>query len=99
MSNNQESSLVPVAGFSQQGQADWVAMGNSVISMSYSILQRFADAGIQPLTHHAGLAISTQLKLSEKGNQRVRDALDNLRTLPHTISISLTTFVTFIANT
>jgi len=31
------------------------------------------------LTHHAGLAISTQFKLSEKGNQRVRDALDNLR--------------------
>lgn len=79
MSNNQESSLVPVAGFSQQGQVDWVAMGNSVFSMSYSILQRFADAGIQPLTHHAGLAIATQFKLGEKGNQRVRDALDNLR--------------------
>lgn len=56
-----------------------VAMGNSVFSMSYSILQRFADAGIQPLTHHAGLAISTQFRLSEKGNQPVRDALDNLR--------------------
>jgi len=79
MSNTQDSSLVPVAGFSQQGQVDWVAMGNSVFSMSYSILQRFADAGIQPLTHHAGLAISTQFRLSEKGNQRVRDALDNLR--------------------
>ncbi len=79
MSNNQESSLVPVAGFSQQGQVDWVAIGNSVFSMSYSILQRFADAGIQPLTHHAGLAISTQFKLSEKENQRVRDALDDLR--------------------
>ena len=31
------------------------------------------------MTHHAGLAISTQFKLSEKGNQRVRDALDNLQ--------------------
>jgi len=71
--------LVPVAGFSQQGQVDWVAMGNSVFSMSYNILQRFADAGIQPLTHHARLAISAQFRLGEKGNQRVRDALDNLR--------------------
>lgn len=79
MSNNQESALVPVAGFSQQGQVDWVAMGNSVFAMSYSILQRFADTGIQPLTHHAGLAIATQFKLGEKGNERIRDALDNLR--------------------
>lgn len=68
-----------VAGFQQQGQVDWVQMGNSVFSTSYEILQRFSDAGIQPMTHQAGLAISTQFRLGETGMQRVRDAIDGLR--------------------
>ena len=66
-------------GLSQQGQVDWVALGNSVFSSSFMILQRFADAGIQPITHQAGLAISTQFQLGEMGSRRVRDALGNVR--------------------
>ena len=80
MSNGPGNSIAPVSGFSQQGQVDWVAMGNSVFSVSYKALQRYADAGIQPMTHQAGLAISAQFRLGETGNRRVRDALSNLRT-------------------
>ena len=78
MSNSSEGSVAPVASFPQQGQVDWVQMGNSLFSVSYNILQRFTDAGIQPMTHQAGLAISTQFQLSETGIQRVRDAMSNL---------------------
>ena len=73
MSNNS------VAAFSQQGQLDYVAAGTSVVSGASLILQRFADAGIQPMTHQAGLAISTQFQLGELGSQRVRDALSRIR--------------------
>lgn len=73
MSNNS------IAGFSQQGQLDYVAVGNSVLSGANLVLQRFADAGIQPMTHQAGLAISTQFRLGELGTQRVRDALSRIR--------------------
>ncbi|MCJ1341377.1 hypothetical protein MMC09_006673 [Bachmanniomyces sp. S44760] len=79
MSNNPGSAVGQVAGFSQQGQVDWVQMSNSLFSTSSQVLQRFADAGIQPMTHQAGLAIATKFQLSEKGNQRVRDALSSLR--------------------
>ena len=73
MSNNS------VAAFSQQGQLDYVAAGTSVVSGASLILQRFADAGIQPMTHQAGFAISMQFQLGELGSQRVRDALSRIR--------------------
>lgn len=79
MSNTSGGSGGPVVGFQQQGQVDWVQMGDSLFSTSLQVLQRFADAGIQPMTHQAGLAISSQFRLGETGNQRVRDALSSLR--------------------
>ena len=79
MSNDPWRSVGPVAGFQKQGQVDWMQMGNSLFSTSSQVLQRFADAGIQPMTHQAGLAISTQFRLGETGNQRVRDAMSSLR--------------------
>ena len=54
-------------------------MGNSLFSTSYKVLQRFSDAGIQPMTYKAGLAISTKFRLGETGIQRVRDAMSSLR--------------------
>ena len=79
MSNPSGSLIGPVPGFQQQGQIDWVEMSNSLCSTSLKILQRCADAGIQPMTQHAGVAISAQFRLSERGGQRVRDALGRLR--------------------
>lgn len=73
MSNNS------ISGFSQQGQLDYMALGGSLVSGANQVLQRFADAGIQPMTHQAGLAISMQFRLDELGTQRVRDALNRIR--------------------
>ena len=70
---------MPVAGFPQQGHVDWMHIGGSVFLTSYKILQRFSDAGIQPMTHQAGLAISTRFRLGEIGTRRVRDAISSLR--------------------
>jgi len=71
--------VVPAASFPQGGQVDWVAASNSVASASYQILHRLADAGIHQRTHHAGLLIANKFRLSEKGHERVSDALSKLR--------------------
>jgi len=79
MSDNTGGAVVPAASFPQGGQVDWVAMSNSVVSASYMVLQRLADAGIHQRTHHAGLLIANQFRLSEKGHERVSDALSKLQ--------------------
>lgn len=79
MSNDSGSQITPLPSFQQQGQLDWVALGDSICSVSLGILKRLTDAGIQPLTYQAGLAISTKFCLSEDGSQRVREALSKLK--------------------
>ena len=68
-----------MALFQQQGELDWVAMSNSVLSTSFAVAQRVAWAGIQPLTFQAGLAMCTRFRLGRMGHIRVSDALNNLR--------------------
>ena len=65
--------------FQQQGQLDYVAMSNSVISNTVVMAQRLAAAGISQITHDAGLAMSTRFRLGEMGQMRVSEALNNLR--------------------
>lgn len=69
-------------GFAQQGQVDWVAFGNTVYSASLATMQRLASAGVQPVTHGAGLALATQFRLSEVGRRRMDEALQNLKAFP-----------------
>ncbi|MCJ1323721.1 hypothetical protein MMC10_000382 [Thelotrema lepadinum] len=66
------------SGFVQNGQIDWMAFANTTWSSSTAILQRFASAGVQPVTFGAGIALASQFKLSRLSNQRMYDALNNI---------------------
>ena len=67
------------AVFQQQGQLDYVAMSNSVISRTVAVAKRLAAAGIMPITHEAGLTMSTRFRLGAMGHMRISEALGNLR--------------------
>ncbi|KAL8685960.1 MAG: hypothetical protein Q9224_005602 [Gallowayella concinna] len=73
----------PAAGdsivFAQNGQVDWVAFGQSIWSTSSVTLQRFASAGVQPITFGAGLAIASAFTLDRVGKERMHSAIENLR--------------------
>lgn len=66
----------------QQGQVDWVAFGNTIWSAFAAVLQRFASSGIQPVTFRAGLALSSQFRMSNIGRQRMDHAMQSLRGVP-----------------
>ncbi|KAL8812078.1 MAG: hypothetical protein Q9223_007383 [Gallowayella weberi] len=65
--------------FAQNGQVDWVAFGQSIWSTSSVTLQRFASAGVQPITFGAGLAIASAFRLDRVGKERMHSAIENLR--------------------
>lgn len=65
--------------FQQQGELDYVALSNSVISNTVLMAQRLAAAGISQITHEAGLATSTRFRLGHMGQSRVSEALGNRR--------------------
>lgn len=65
-------------GFAQTGQVDWVAFGNTLWSTSSAVLQRFASAGVQPVTYGAVLALASQFQLDRVGKQRMHNALKSL---------------------
>ncbi|KAL8785773.1 MAG: hypothetical protein Q9213_003151 [Squamulea squamosa] len=65
--------------FAQNGQVDWVAFGQSIWSTSSVTLQRFASAGVQPITFGAGLAIANTFTLDRVGKERMHNAIENLR--------------------
>ncbi|KAL8910019.1 MAG: hypothetical protein Q9171_004679 [Xanthocarpia ochracea] len=67
--------------FMQQGTVDWVAFGNTIWSASSAVLQRFAAAGIQPITYGAGIALSSQLHLDRVGQLRMEEAIGSLRSI------------------
>ena len=78
------SDSVQIAGgnshsFTQNGQVDWVAFGKSIWSTSSAVLQRFASAGVQPITFGAGLALASAFDLDRVGKQRMDSALRNLQ--------------------
>ncbi|KAI9885719.1 MAG: hypothetical protein M1823_002484 [Watsoniomyces obsoletus] len=85
MASNTQSLVVGPGGgsgntaFMQQGQVDWVAFGNTIYSASLATMQRLASAGVQPITHGAGLALSGQFQLSSQGSRRMEEALLNLK--------------------
>lgn len=64
----------------QQGQVDWVAFGNTIWTASSAVLQRFAAAGIQPVTYGAGLVLSNQMHLDRVGQSRMENAVKSLNT-------------------
>ena len=65
--------------FIQNGQVDWVAFGKSIWSTSSVVLQRFASAGVQPITFGAGLALASRFDLDRIGKQRMHSALDRIQ--------------------
>lgn len=65
--------------FMQQGQVDWVAFGNTIWTASSAVLQRFAAAGIQPVTYGAGIVLSNQMHLDRVGQSRVEKAVKSLQ--------------------
>lgn len=66
-------------GFTQNGQVDWVAFGRSVWSICSAVLQRFASAGVQPITFGAGLALASGFDLDRVGKERMHSALEKLQ--------------------
>ena len=79
MAGNLTIGMMERTAFMQQGQVDWVAFGNSLHSASPAIMQRLAAAGVQPVTHGAGLALATRFQLGENGSRRVDEALSQLK--------------------
>ena len=65
--------------FAQNGQVDWVAFGQSIWSTSSVALQRFASAGVQPITFGAGLAVASTFTLDRVGKERMHSAIENLQ--------------------
>jgi hypothetical protein len=64
--------------FNNQGQVDWVAFGNTVYSASLAVMQRLSNAGIQPITHGAALALGSQYRIGDVGLRRVEEMLQKL---------------------
>ena len=69
-------------GFAQQGQVDWVLFGKTAYTATFAVMQRLAQAGIQPITHGAGLALGTQFTFGLTGQNGVNDALSKLQGVP-----------------
>ena len=65
-------------GFVTQGQVDWIAFGNTVMSASIAIFQRLSGAGVQPTTQCGGIALGAQFRLGEDGQRRIEEALQRL---------------------
>ena len=64
--------------FVQQGQIDWVAFGNTAWTATSAVLQRFALAGVQPVTYGAGICLASQFHLNHVGQRRIEEAVERL---------------------
>lgn len=67
--------------FMQQGQVDWVAFGNTIWTASSAVLQRFAAAGIQPVTYGAGVVLFSPMRLDRVGQSRMEKAIRSLSSI------------------
>lgn len=63
----------------QQGHVDWVAFGDTIWTATSAVLQRFAAAGIQPVTYGAGLLLFNQMHLDQVGQSRMENAVASLK--------------------
>lgn len=57
----------PPTRFSQQGQVDWVALGNSTVSATVAVFARLATARVDPQTVAIGHALAGGFRLSDHG--------------------------------
>ena len=55
------------SGFAQQGQVDWVALGNNTVSATVAVFARLAAAKVDVQTVAVGRALSGSFKLSVAG--------------------------------
>lgn len=55
------------SGFAQQGQVDWVALGNSTVSATVAVFARLAAGRVDPQTVAVGHALAGTFKLSVTG--------------------------------
>lgn len=65
--------------FQQQGQVDWVAASRTTVSFSLEILKRISDADIDAYTLVVAQKIMHQFHMPVIGQQRVQDAIKELR--------------------
>ncbi|KAI9664351.1 MAG: hypothetical protein M1831_002284 [Alyxoria varia] len=61
-----------------QGQVDWVAFGNTLVTASIATLGRLSGAGVQELTYAGGLQLATRFRIGDLGQRRIEEAVQNL---------------------
>ena len=76
--NGSRGTSLTATGFVTQGQVDWVAFGNTVVSASLTVFQRLSGAGVQPVTQYACIALAIRLRLGQNGRQRIEEALQRV---------------------
>lgn len=86
MSATQGSALVPAgardtqgSSFTQQGTVDWVALGQTPIQVTITVLGRLSSAGIEPLTVEFGRAMCSKIPLGAYGEKVLRGAMASLK--------------------
>ena len=66
------------SGFNQQGQVDWVALGQCTFSAPVAILSRLSSAGVEPLTVAVGQAMCSRVPLNHHGEKVLSEAMKSL---------------------
>lgn len=69
----------PAAGFSQQGQVDWVELSSKSVQFSVAVLSRLSRAGIDAYTLHVSRAICLGFALDPIAQERITDAIFRLK--------------------
>ena len=67
------------AGFSQQGQVDWVELSTRSVQFSVAVLARLSRAGIDAYTLQVGRAICLNFALDPIAQERIADAIFQLK--------------------
>ena len=73
--NHRSSATSDTVGFQQQGQFDWVGLGQNSLTASIQILSRISAAGIDPFTIVLGQAIGGSFLWRDEGRDRFDKAL------------------------
>lgn len=69
----------PAAGFSQQGQVDWVDLSSKSVQFSVAVPARLSRAGIDAYTLHVGRAVCLSIALDPIAHERIEDAIFKLK--------------------
>lgn len=67
------------AGFSQQGQVDWVKLSGRSVQFFVAVLARLAKAGVDVFTIQVSKAICLTFTLNLIAQERIADAISKLR--------------------